>query len=79
MTASRTVATLTMNRGGLSVITGNATGRRYTFTWNTREQPIDPRDADQFRSLILQVTTCACGGGEPGLQIINLFEVEERP
>lgn len=80
MAPSRTVARMIYTRGGITVITGKVSGKRYAFTWETREQPIDPRDAEQFRDLRLNVSSCGCtGGNDLRDQFISLFEVDERP
>lgn len=80
MAPSRTIARLRLNTGGTTVITGEQSGRRYAFTWKTREQDIDPRDFEQFRTKTVKRSSCGCAGGSGVYdQTVYVFEVWKDP
>lgn len=51
--------------------------KRYVFTRETREQPIDECDVEQFRGITMKKSTCKCAGGTGGITTVQVFEITE--
>ena len=61
---------------GALVMTSEQTGKRYTFTRETRELDIDSCDVPQFDAKIRRVSSRGCCGGKGTRdRVIKVFEI----
>lgn len=61
---------------GALVMTSEQTGKRYTFTRQTRELDIDNCDVPQFDVKTRWVSSCGCQGGKKTRdKVVKVFEI----
>lgn len=61
---------------GAVVVTSHQTGKRYVFTADSREQPIDDADVPQFDARVVVRKPCDCGGQDGrGERSVKVFDI----